>query len=147
MEVLGSVYSSRLLSISNVILSSKVKQVGFTCCIPKGMAALFFAFNRPHYQKLIVQHLSDLLVMPKEILEHLQSGKFVASLSGRPGHSVAIDEAHEMKINKDFKTSIVRPSTENMNRLSLYLGHRTKLIENLKRQLNQPTSKPNNTSL
>ena len=41
----------------------------------------------------------------------------------------------------------MRPSTENMNRLSLYLGHRTKLIENLKRQLNQPTSKPNNTSL
>ena len=115
----------------------------------KEMAALFFAFNRPHYQKLIVQHLSDLLVMPKEILEHLQSGKFVASLSGRPGHSVAIDEAHEMKINKDLKTAIVRPSTEIMNRLSLYLGHRTKMIDNLKRQLtkNQPTSKPNNTSL
>ena len=36
----------------------------------KDTAALLFAFNRPHYQKLIVQHLSDLLVMPKEILRH-----------------------------------------------------------------------------
>ena len=68
------------------------------------MAALLFAFNRPHYQKLIVQHLSKLLVMPKEILKHLQSGKFVASLSGRPGQ---IDEAHEMKINKDLKSAVV----------------------------------------
>lgn len=38
----------------------------------------------------------------------------------------------------------MRPSTD---RLSLYLGHRTKLIDNLKRQLHQPTRKPNNTSL
>ena len=115
----------------------------------KEMAALFFAFNRPHYQKLIVQHLSDMLVMPKEILKDLQSGKFVASLSGRPGHSVAIDEAHEMKVNKDLKSAIVRPSTENMNRLSLYLGHRAKMIDNLKRQLmkQQTTSMPNKTSL
>ena len=29
----------------------------------KEMAALFCAFNRPHYQKLIVQHLSHLLIM------------------------------------------------------------------------------------
>ena len=87
--------------------------------------------------------------MPKEILEHLQSGKFVASLSGRPGHSVTIDEAHEMKINKDLKSAIVRPSTENMNRLSLYLGHRAKMIDNLKAQSakHQPTSMPNNSTL
>ena len=76
-----------------------------------------------------------MLVMPKKILKDLQSGKFVASLSGRPVHSVAIDEVHEMKVNKDLKSAIVQPSTENMNRLSLYLGHRAKMINNLKRQL------------
>ena len=97
MEVLGSVYSSRLLSISKLYLAVRLKKWDLRVASLKEMAALFFAFNRPHYQKLIVQHLSDLLVMPKEILEHVQSGKFVASLSGRPGHSVAIDEAHEMK--------------------------------------------------
>ena len=87
--------------------------------------------------------------MPKEILKDLQSGKFVASLSGRPGHSIAIDKAHEMKVNKDLKSAIVRPSTENMNTLSLYLGHRVKMIDNLKRQLmkQQTTSMPNKTSL
>ena len=53
-----------------------------------------------------------------------------------------------MKINKDLKTAVVRPSTENMNRLSLYLGHRAKIIDNLQRQLkHQLTSTTNNTSL
>ena len=61
------------------------------------MAALFFAFNQPHYQKLIMQHLSDLLVMPREILRHLGAGKFVAILTGRPGHHVAIYEVHVIK--------------------------------------------------
>ena len=55
----------------------------------------------------------------------------MASVSGYPGHSITTNETHEMKINK---IAIVRPSTENRNRLSMYLGHRAKIIDNLKRQ-------------
>ena len=100
----------------------------------KEMAALFFAFNRPHYQKLISQHLSDLLTLPHAIQ---QRGYFVVSIKGRQWHSVAIDEAHEMMINKDLKSAIVRPNKEIMDRLSLYLGHRVKLLRNLQNHLNQ----------
>ena len=45
----------------------------------KDMAPVFFAFNRPHYQKVISQHLSDLLVMPTDILDKLKAGSFAAS--------------------------------------------------------------------
>ena len=62
---------------------------------------------------------------------------FAASITGRPWHSVTIDEAHEMMINKDLKSTVVRPSRENMNRMSLYLGHRMKLIHNLQAQVDQ----------
>ena len=103
----------------------------------KDMAPVFFAFNRPHYQKLISQHLSDLLVMPTDVLAKLKDGSFATSITGKPWHSVAIDEAHEMMINKDLKSAVVRPSRENMNRMSLYLGHRMKLLHNLQTQVNQ----------
>ena len=34
----------------------------------------------------------------REILRHLEAGKFMASLTSRLGHHVAIDEVHEMKL-------------------------------------------------
>lgn len=39
-----------------------------------------------------------------------QSGAFAVSITGSKGHSVALDEAHEMCVNKDMKTAIVRPT-------------------------------------
>ena len=57
-------------------------------------------------------------------------GGFVVSLSGRPRHSVALDEAHEMKINKECKTSIVRPSRDYISRVASYLPFRAKCNEN-----------------
>ena len=107
----------------------------------KDMAPIFFAFNRSHYQKLISQHLSDLLIMPTDILAKLKAGCFAASITGRPWHSAAIDEAHKMMINKDLKSAVVRPSKENMNRTSMYLGHRMKLLHNLQDQVSQGLEK------
>ena len=63
--------------------------------------------------------------LPQYILNNLQQGCFSVSLSGQPGHSVAIDEAHEMAINKDIKTSIIRPSPDYINRVVNYLPQRT----------------------
>ena len=71
----------------------------------KSMAALFTAFDRPKYQKLIPQHIVDLLTI-SEVLSHLKKGGFTVSIRGRAGHSVGIDEAHEMCINKDCKEYI-----------------------------------------
>ena len=64
----------------------------------KSMTALFTAFDRPKYQKLISQHIVDLLTIPEEALSHLKKGGFTVSIRGRAGHSVGIDEAHEMCI-------------------------------------------------
>ena len=76
------------------------------------MAPMFVAFDRLHYQKLIQNHLRDLAKMPKDVLNFLESGAFVCSISGKHMSSVALDEAHEMLVNKDLKTTIVRPSKE-----------------------------------
>ena len=101
----------------------------------KLMAPVFTAFNHPTYQKLISQHLADVLCMPPPVLAMLEQGAFVISISGRAWHSVGIDEAHEMLINKACKTSIVRPSKDYINRIAHYIPYRTKSLENLKHQI------------
>ena len=95
------------------------------------MAPLFTAFDHPNYRKLISRHLADLLTMPQSVITMLQQGGFVISISGNPWHSVGIDEAHEMLINKACKMSVVRPSPEHINTVAHYLPYRTKAIENL----------------
>ena len=97
----------------------------------KHMAPLFTAFDHPNYRKLISRHLADLLTMPQSVITMLQQGGFVISISGNPWHSVGIDEAHEMLINKACKMSVVRPSPEHINTVAHYLPYRTKAIENL----------------
>lgn len=72
----------------------------------KSMAVLFTAFDRPNYQKLIPQHIVDMLTIPEEILSHLSKGGLTVSINGRLCHSVGIDEAHEMCINKELMQGI-----------------------------------------
>ena len=73
---------------------------------------LFAAFDRPHYQKLIPYHLHEVLLMPQEIIDHFESGAFVCSVTGSSVRSIALDKAHQMLVNKDLKTTIVRPTKE-----------------------------------
>ena len=101
----------------------------------KSMAALFTAFDRPNYQKLIPQHIVDMLTIPEDLLSKLSHGGFTVSIRGRPGHSVGIDEAHEMCVNKDCKEYITRPSADYINRTAAFLPVRAKAIKNLETQL------------
>ena len=78
------------------------------------------AFDRPHYQKLIPNHLRDLAKMPRDVMRFFESGAFVCSITGKHKRSVALDEAHEMLVNKDLKTTIVRPSKEYLDRMLYY---------------------------
>ena len=64
-----------------------------------------------------------------------REGGFGVSLSGYPWHSVALDEAHEMKINKECKTAIVHPSKDYINRVAGYIPYHAKCMENLRMQL------------
>ena len=101
----------------------------------KSMAALFTAFDRPNYQKLIPQHVVDMLTIPEDLLSKLSHGGLTVSIRGRPGHSVGIDEAHEMCVNKDCKEYITRPSADYINRTAAFLPVRAKAIKNLETQL------------
>ena len=85
------------------------------------MAPLFTCFDRPKYAKLVPHHFSEMHKIPPEVLAHLKAGGFTVSILGWPCHSVGIDEAHEMAINKECKEYIVRPSGEIMNRTATFL--------------------------
>ena len=101
----------------------------------KLMAPVFTAFDHQTYRKLIAQHVADIHSFPDEVLSTFRQGGFVASLTGRSWHSVALDEAHEMKINKECKTSIVHPSRDYINRVAGYIPYRAKCMENFRHQL------------
>ena len=101
----------------------------------KMMAANFTAFGHPNYQKLITNHVLDVLHMPTELLECFQNGGFAVSISGHAFHSVGLDESHEMLINKHVKQTVIRPSKEYISRIARYIPSRVKCIEHLKKQL------------
>ena len=101
----------------------------------KSMASLFTAFDRARYQKLVGQHILDTLLFPDEVLRHLCDGGFTVSITGRACHSVGIDEAHEMCINRECKQYVTRPSGTNMSRVATYLPIRAKAIRNAEAQL------------
>ena len=107
----------------------------------KLMAANFTAFDHPTYQRLISKHIVDVHRMPPALLEYLQKGGFALSISGRKLHSVALDESHEMLINRHVKQAIVRPSEDYIRRMAKYIPTRMKGIENLKQQIfNDPST-------
>ena len=50
-------------------------------------------------------------------------------------HSVGLDEAHEMCINKEGKSSFIRLTKDNFGRLVHFFPYRSKANKNLKEQL------------
>ena len=128
-------------------------------CSIKLLAPVFSAFDRPIYQSLIPRHISDVLSLPDCVHKHLQRGSFCVRLSASEWHGVALDECHEMKINKDAKMAVTRPSVHKMEHLSNHLPFRAACVNNLTQQLfperdkrtlkfsHSPTSKDKKTSL
>ena len=128
----------------------------------KLMAPLFSVFDRPTYRKVIPMHLADCILLPtdittsfcngdfsisitgrpwhsvgidEDITTSFCNGGFSISITGRPWHSVGIDEAHEMHINKDCKLAVVHPNKEFITRLSLYFPFHSKVLHNIKKQI------------
>ena len=48
---------------------------------------------------------------------------------------MALDKAHEMLVNKDLKTAVVRPSKEYLERILYYYPSWSNLINKLKKEL------------
>ena len=107
----------------------------------KQMAPLYTAFDRTTYSRLIPRHLHDLLTFPPEVLQAFSEGAFSVWLSTRQFCSVGLDEAHEMKINKECKAAIVRPSKENMHTLSNTIQFRASMVTSLTTELFPERSK------
>ncbi len=101
----------------------------------KEMVPVFTAFDHPTYQKLISHHIADLLELPDSIMVMLSQGAFVINIMGREWHSVAIDEGHEMLINKQCKNAVVKPSEDYMKRMATYLTYRTRTLQRFNEQL------------
>ena len=106
----------------------------------KSMAPNFTAFDHPICQRVITHHIVDVLSMPAELIDYFEKGGFALSISGQTLHSVALDESHEMLINKHVKQCIVRPSPDLINRIAQYIPTRVKNIDNLLTQLKPPDS-------
>ena len=112
----------------------------------KLMAPLFAAFDRTTYQNLIPKHLADVQSFPDKIIHSFESGGFVVNVTGEPGHSIALDEAHEMCINKDMKGAIARPNKTYLQKISLFLRYRIRAHKNLIHELfpeTRPSTKHN----
>ena len=73
--------------------------------------------------------------MPDEVINFFEDGSFVCSINGNNMHSVALDEAHEMLVNKDLKTTVVRPTKEYIDRIIYYYPVRSQALKVLKQQL------------
>ena len=101
----------------------------------KNMAPIFSAFDRPTYRKVVPQHLADCLLLPPDILQCFEQGGFSASITGRPWHMVALDELHEMLINKDCKSAVIHPTKEFLSSQSLYFPFRSSVLRNIKEKL------------
>lgn len=72
----------------------------------KSMAALFTAYDRQCYQRLIASHVADVQKYPPEVLSSFKAGGFTIKIKGGIGHAVTLDKAHEMCVNRDLKMAI-----------------------------------------
>ena len=108
----------------------------------KNMAALFSAYDRPCYQKLIPDHLAELQSYPAEVIDCFRAGGFTVKVKGGIGHAVALDEAHEMCINRDLKMAVARPTLPYLKKTAHFFSYRIKAHKQLMHQLFPPADKP-----
>ncbi|XP_066282530.1 uncharacterized protein [Branchiostoma lanceolatum] len=123
------------LAYINLFLSIRSANWNLRVASIKHMVPLFYAFDHHMYSRLLARHIADINIFPKSILSVLQKGGFVSSLKGTAFSDVALDECHEMTINKDLKDAISNPDPNRINQLALFLPFRAEILRNVKSQI------------
>ena len=88
--------------------------------------------------KILPQHFAEVSSLPDVVKECFVKEGFVCNIRGTKMHAVALDEAHEMLLNKDIKTYVVRSSKEYLNKIMYYYPIGSKVCKQLKKQLSLP---------
>lgn len=102
----------------------------------KLMAPLFHVVGSKYYYKLLPYHLADLKTFPSSVLNNLACGGFVMNIAGLSNWSnVALDETHEMTINKDVKEVMSIGSMTGITNKIHYMPFRANLLQNFCTQL------------
>jgi hypothetical protein len=104
------------------------------------MAALFSAFDRPSYQRLLPNHIADIESYPEEVIKAMVAGAFTVKLSNNIGHAIALDEAHEMCVNRDIKMEVIRPTQTYLRKTLHFFSYRIKAHKNLIAELFPPST-------
>lgn len=126
-------YISLFISIRNCDWQLRIASI-------KLMAPIFFAFDRPIYQRLVSTHLADLLCLPSELQQYFDhNGAFAVHITSHSGHATALDETHETVINRIIKNTVTRPNPELMEHACNAFPFRSACQNQLRQQLGLDT--------
>ena len=103
--------------------------------LAEGMTRTFAAFDRDVYQRIIPNHIAECHLFRNEVKDFLKAGGFTVQIRNEQWKAVALDEAHEMCINKELKEAISYPTEACIQKTSLFLNEQIKSQKPLKEDL------------
>ncbi len=123
------------LSYLSLYLAIRCRNWNLRLSALKMMAPVFAGYDRTTYRQIIPNHLADIQCFPKQVIDCMKNGGFSVCINEKKGSAVALDEAHEMCVNKDLKNAIIRPTKEYLQKTSLFLRYRIAAYKNLLSQV------------
>ena len=110
-------------------ISIRSGNFGFrNACLPK-LTELFFAYSHGKYEELACQTINDVIQLPLDLKRKFYCGEWILNKTGRPFHSVALDEGHEQIINKRLKELTTRPSEYRTVTLANFMAYLDKFLK------------------